>query len=100
MNLAEHVYAIIILWLTTEVNFIINDFIKILKQAHFKLVGAKLEGVKKILEKYICEGYAISNFKVYHKADLGNRSQDDRHVKFSMIKENEEECIEISIAKV
>lgn len=83
-----------------EINFIINDFIKILKQAHFKLVGAKLEQVKKILESYISDGYTISNFNVYHKADPVNRCQDGRHVKFNISKENEEKSIEISIAKV
>jgi len=83
-----------------EINFIINELIKILKQAHFKLAGIKLDRVKKILENYITEGYAISDFNVYRSANLAQRCQDDRHIKFNIKKDVEETCVDISVEEV
>lgn len=78
----------------------IAELLKILKQGHFKLVGIKLERVKTILESYIADGYTISAFNAYRSANLVNRCQDDRHVKFIIEKDNVEQNIEISIEKV
>ena len=83
-----------------EINFIITELLKILKQGHFKLAGVKLERVKVILENHISDGYAISDFSVYRKPNLINRCQDDRHIKFNIQKDNEEKCIDISIEEV
>lgn len=83
-----------------EINLIINDSLKKLKQAHFKLSGIKLERVKTILQKYISDGYTILDLNVYHKANLVNRCQDDRHIKFNIRKDNEEKSIEISVEEV
>ncbi|OGI22962.1 MAG: hypothetical protein A2287_03270 [Candidatus Melainabacteria bacterium RIFOXYA12_FULL_32_12] len=83
-----------------EINFIITELLKILKQAHFKLAGVKLDRVKAILENHISAGYTISGFSVFRKANLINRCQDDRHVKFNIQKDNEDKCIEISIEEV
>ncbi|MDP4268181.1 MAG: hypothetical protein Q8880_12180 [Bacteroidota bacterium] len=73
---------------------------KTLKQANFKLSGVKLDRVKAILENYISNGYTISDFTVYHKANLANRCQDDRHVKFNIQRVDEEKSVEISIEEV
>ena len=83
-----------------EINFIINDLIKKLKQAHFKLSGVKLERVKTVLDTYISDGYAISDLTVFHRANLVSRCQDDRHIKFNIKKDDEEEKIEISIEAI
>jgi len=82
-------------------NLIIDELLKTLKQANFKLSGIKLERVRTILEKYISEKYNILDLNVYRKANLANRCQDDRHIKFNIKKDDEEEkCIEISIEEV
>ena len=83
-----------------EISFTINKLLKILKQAHFKLSGIKLDRVKGILENYISEGYIISDFNVYRSANIVNRCQDDRHIKFNLIKDNEEKSIIIRIEEV
>lgn len=80
-------------------NFI-NNLLKKLKQAHFKLSGKKLESVKTILNEYIADGYDISDMTVFHRANLECRHQDDRYVKFNIKKNDEEKYIEISIEKV
>lgn len=75
--------------------------IKKLKQGYFKLTGIKFEKVKTILETYISDGYAITDLSVFHRPNLACRSQDDRHIKFKIIKDAEEDkCIEISIEEV
>lgn len=83
-----------------EINFIINDLLKKLKQAHFKLSGIKLERVRTILGTYISDGYAISDLTVFHRANIACRCQDDRHIKFNIKKDDEEEKIEISIEAI
>ena len=83
-----------------EINLTINELLKKLKQAHFKLSGIKLERVKTILEKYISEEYTILDLNVYHSANLANRCQDDRHIKFNLKKGDEEKSVEISIEEI
>lgn len=83
-----------------EIKIIIKELTKALKQAHFKLVGTKLIKVKTILENYIADGYTISEFNVYRRANIHNRCQDDRHVNFNIKNEREEKSIDISIEEV